>query len=162
MSAMRSTRGVRLRSGHLGGSVSALVDGQLDPEVTDRLWLHVARCADCERAVEEENWIKRRMACSSGLAAPEGLVGSLRSLPANVDRLSRPRLIRGRRRRYVVAGAGSVSAVLVGFAALSGGVASSVAGSASGSDSTGDGSAILVTPVAVGGDDFVSVVFVTH
>jgi hypothetical protein len=95
------------------------------------------------------------MAGSAGLTAPAGLLGSLRSLPANADRLTHPRVIPGRRRRYLVAGAGSVSAVLVGFAALSGGAPTAGA-------SSGDGTTPVLSPVTAGEDSFLSAVFVTH
>jgi anti-sigma factor RsiW len=160
MSSMRAIRAMRLRGGHLGDSVSALVDGQLDPETAERLWHHAADCSECDRAIDAEWWVKRRMARSGDLPTPQSLVGSLQSLPAKADRLSGPRVILRRPRRYLVAGAGSVSAALVGFAALSGGLPS--ASGPSGDPSVpGDGSPSLVTPVAPGSEDqFMSVVFV--
>lgn len=67
--------------GHLGTRVSALLDGQLSPEDTERAWEHVHACHACRDLVEREGWVKTRLA---GLAqgqpagpAPERLKGSL-------------------------------------------------------------------------------------
>jgi hypothetical protein len=43
--------------GHLGSSVSALVDGQLDDETAERAWGHVMHCVPCRRLVEHEGWV---------------------------------------------------------------------------------------------------------
>jgi hypothetical protein len=121
--------------GHLGGpTVSALVDGQLDHESTERAWAHVVGCASCRRAVEREGWVKRQLAQMAGTATPgeelpAGLLGSLYQLePA--DREAREAWAavgeleahgRGRRRAGIAAvGVGSVSAAVLGFTALSG------------------------------------------
>ena len=65
--------------GHLGHRVSALLDGQLSPEETERAWAHVHACHACRDAVEHEGWVKTRLA---GLSAdddraPAHLKGSL-------------------------------------------------------------------------------------
>ena len=67
--------------GHLGSRVSALLDGQLSPEETDRAWEHVHQCHACRDRVEREGWVKTRL---SGLSfevaapsTPDGLKGSL-------------------------------------------------------------------------------------
>jgi hypothetical protein len=67
--------------GHLGSRVSALLDGQLSAEETERAWAHVQSCHSCRDLVEREGWLKRRLA---GLAfevaspsAPADLKGSL-------------------------------------------------------------------------------------
>ena len=52
--------------GHLGSSVSALVDGQLDDESAERAWAHVMQCPACRRLVEHEGWVKRQLAQISG------------------------------------------------------------------------------------------------
>lgn len=164
MSIKRASR--HRRVGHLGDRVSALVDGQIDSETAERLWQHTAECPTCEQAVDAERWVKRRMAVSGELrspqSVPQSLVGSLRELPEQVERLSRPRVILARRRRYVLAGAGSVSAALVGFAALSGG-APTASGPGTSVSPAGDSSTSLVSAVSTSsGDEFLSVVFVTH
>lgn len=117
-----------LPSGHLGSSVSALLDGQLDPHETERAWQHVATCPPCRRLVEHEGWVKRQLASMAGPrtgAPPDRLVGSLLDLDptalawAETDDL----VARGRARgRVVVAlvGAGSVSAAVLGLGTLSG------------------------------------------
>jgi anti-sigma factor RsiW len=67
--------------GHLGSRASALLDGQLSPEETERAWDHVHGCHACRDLVEREGWIKTRL---TGLAfevaapsTPAGLKGSL-------------------------------------------------------------------------------------
>lgn len=115
--------------GHLGSTVSALVDGQLDPETTERAWSHVMTCPPCRRLVEREGWVKRQlaeMAGSSPAAPPADLVGSLHDLDvdtreawAAVERLEDR--ARTRRRAGIAAlGAGSVSAAVLGLSTLSG------------------------------------------
>jgi hypothetical protein len=63
--------------GHLGASVSALVDGQIDPATAERAWLHVMGCVRCRRLVEQEGWVKRRLAESGPAGPPAHLLGSL-------------------------------------------------------------------------------------
>ena len=67
--------------GHLGNRVSALLDGQLSAEESERAWEHVHACHACRDLVEREGWVKTRLAglsfrCAPP-AAPEGLKGSL-------------------------------------------------------------------------------------
>jgi Putative zinc-finger len=64
---------------HLGSRVSALLDGQLSPEETERAWAHVHVCHACRDLVEREGWIKTRLAGLShgDPSAPEHLKGSL-------------------------------------------------------------------------------------
>jgi anti-sigma factor RsiW len=102
--------------GHIGSTVSALVDGQLSPEDEERAWAHVLGCAGCRRLVEREGWMKRRLAGLAGpspIAAPAGLVGSLYDVDAwsAVDAIER----RSTRRRATVAlvGAGSVGVAVL-------------------------------------------------
>ena len=67
--------------GHLGSRASALLDGQLSPEETERAWEHVHACHACRDLVEREGWIKTRLSgLSFEVAAPStpaGLKGSL-------------------------------------------------------------------------------------
>jgi predicted anti-sigma-YlaC factor YlaD len=117
--------------GHLGAAVSALVDGQLDHESSERAWAHVATCASCRRLVEREGWVKRQLAEMAGgtpSAPPTDLVGSLYDLePAPLDpahqswaaveqleRRHRPR----RRAAIAAVGVGSVSAAVIGLSTL--------------------------------------------
>lgn len=65
--------------GHLGSRASALLDGQLSGEESERAWAHVHQCHLCRDLVEREGWVKTRLA---GLSfgddcAPDGLKGSL-------------------------------------------------------------------------------------
>jgi len=119
--------------GHIGTSVSALVDGQLAPDAAERAWSHVVGCRRCRRLVEQEGRIKTELATLAGNEPSARLLGSLYSLEG-ADRVRRPwdgldawaaveeieRNGSGRRRASLaIVGAGSVAAVL-GFASLSG------------------------------------------
>jgi anti-sigma factor RsiW len=134
--AGRFTPGRWLSGGHLGPSVSALVDGQLDTETAERAWQHVMTCPTCRRQVEREGWMKRRLAELSGqptVDPPVQLLGSLYELDpfdeqserktreawAAVERIE----ARGRGRRragLAVVGAGSVSVAVLGLSTLTG------------------------------------------
>lgn len=115
--------------GHLGSTVSALVDGQLDPETTERAWEHVLSCAPCRRLVEREGWVKRQLAEMAGTSAatpPPDLVGSLYELDAEtreawaaVEHLE-DRARTRRRAGLAAVGVGSVSAAVLGLSTLSG------------------------------------------
>jgi hypothetical protein len=122
---------IRRLGGHLGTSVSALVDGQLDPETTERAWEHVLSCATCRGQVEREAWVKRRLSMMCGNEPSADLLGSLHGLAgaesaptwagleawAEVDRLEAAG--RGRRRAgFALVGAGGMSAAVLGIAAL--------------------------------------------
>jgi hypothetical protein len=117
--------------GHLGSSVSALVDGQLDEETTERAWDHVLHCPPCRRLVEHEGWVKRQLAQIAGATTPEQpsdrFVGALRDLDpavldasdawaetARLEERSRHR----RRAGIALVGAGSVSAAVLGLSTL--------------------------------------------
>lgn len=124
--------------GHLGGSVvTALVDGQLDAEASERAWSHVNMCPACRRAVEHEGWVKRKLSRMGGGEPSARLLGSLYELDhadpptrpswesleawAAVEEIER----KGRTRRragLVLVGAGGVSAAVFGLASLSGSV----------------------------------------
>ncbi len=66
---------------HLGARTSALLDGQLSPEDTERAWEHVHSCHACRDLVEREGWVKTRLAGLSfdvaAPATPAWLKGSL-------------------------------------------------------------------------------------
>jgi len=69
-----------LLGGHLGSRASALLDGQLSDEDTERCWSHVAECDVCHDLVQREGWLKRRLAglgCDPGASAPDRLKGAL-------------------------------------------------------------------------------------
>lgn len=123
------TPGRRFLGGHLGSSVSALLDGQLDDAETERAWAHVHQCPACWDLVEHEGWVKRHLAQIAGAPPAETpsdrLVGSLLDLdPAAVawaDTREIERRGRGRRRAGIaLVGAGSVSAAVLGLSTLSG------------------------------------------
>lgn len=107
--------------GHIGSSVSALVDGQLSAEDEERAWGHVLTCPGCRRLVAREGWTKSRLttlATPGAVPAPTRLLGALYDVDAwaVVDELER----RSNRRRATVAlvGAGSVGAAVLGLMAL--------------------------------------------
>lgn len=74
--------------GHLGDRTSALLDGQLSAEETERAWQHVQGCHDCRDRVEREGWLKRRLAGLSydptASAVPDSLKGTLLGAPGDV------------------------------------------------------------------------------
>jgi hypothetical protein len=128
---------MRYLGGHLGVTVSALVDGQLDPSSAERAWAHVHGCGMCHRQVEREGWVKTQLSAMTGdEGPPPELLGSLYGLgstPAHprhdpaaawaaVEGIERQG--RGRRRAGIaLAGAGSVSAAVLGLASLTGSTA---------------------------------------
>jgi anti-sigma factor RsiW len=128
---------MRYLGGHLGATVSALLDGQLDPASTERAWAHVHACALCDRQVKHEGWTKTQLASiNEESGPPPGLLGSLYGLGASHDSAG-PRARaeeargwellrqieqqgRGRRRTgLALAGAGPVA--VLGLAGLAGG-----------------------------------------
>lgn len=129
---------MRYLGGHLGITVSALLDGQLDPSTAERAWAHVNTCDTCRRQVEREGWVKTQLAGMTGDdgAPPQQLLGSLYGLgssargPADRDPSGAAAWAavgeierRGRARRrtgLAVAGAGSVSVAVLGLASLTG------------------------------------------
>jgi hypothetical protein len=142
MSPMR--RPIRLLPGHLGASVSALVDGQLDEESTERAWQHVLTCASCRGLVEHEFSVKRRLAQFAerprGDEPSDQLLGALRNLDPAADAWADTQELentgRARRRAGIaLVGAGSVSAAVFGLSTLGGATAPPVT-SISGSSST--------------------------
>ena len=107
-------------SGHIGASVSALVDGQLSAEAEERAWSHVMSCPGCRRLVENEGWTKNRLrstgATSGGVS--ESLIGALYDVSAwaQVDEIER--VTRRRRTSVALIGAGSVGVAVFGLVAL--------------------------------------------
>jgi len=154
-----------LLSGHLGSSVSALVDGQLDSESTERAWQHVLQCPPCRRLVEHEGWVKRQLAEISGAPRSDEpsdrFLGSLLDLDPTAVAWAETQEIEntGRNRRragIVLVGAGSVSAAVLGLSTLSGapmglggsGAGSTPATSIGGSSPTTIPTRAVVTPPA--------------
>ena len=74
--------------GHLGDRTSALLDGQLSAEETERAWAHVHTCHVCRDRVEREGWLKRRLAGltydPTARAVPDDLKGTLLGAPGDV------------------------------------------------------------------------------
>lgn len=129
---------MRYFGGHLGVTASALLDGQLDPASAERAWAHVHGCPTCCSHVEREGWVKTQLAAMAGEdAPPPQLLGSLYGLGAATGPSTGPsvgereawaavqeieRRGRGRRRAgLAAAGAGSVSAAVLGLVSLTGG-----------------------------------------
>ena len=109
--------------GHLGSRVSALLDGQLSPEESERAWAHVHACHQCRDLVEHEGWVKTRLAGLSfdDASAPDHLKGSLRGGPHWVPRgdgCHHPTHGRSRRTGLVALGGGAVGAAVMGVLAL--------------------------------------------
>lgn len=132
---------MRYLGGHLGITVSALLDGQLEGASAERAWAHVHGCQICYRQVEREGWVKTQLAAMTGDdGPPPQLLGSLYGLGDRLgacDGAGSPgvddgtaawaavaeleRRGRGRRRTGIaLAGAGLGSAALLGFASLTG------------------------------------------
>lgn len=107
--------------GHLGTRVSALLDGQLSAEDTERAWTHVHTCHACRDLVEREGWVKTRLASLSFDAghAPDHLKGSLLGMPPG-DVLLDLGGHRSRRLQLGMAaiGGGAVGAAVMGVLAL--------------------------------------------
>ena len=112
--------------GHLGSRVSALLDGQLSPEDSERAWAHVHVCHACRDLVEREGWVKTRLAGLSWgePATPDHLKGSLLGSPqgAPAMALAAPRFPTASRLRrnvgLVAMGGSAVGAAFVGVVAL--------------------------------------------
>jgi anti-sigma factor RsiW len=110
--------------GHLGPRVSALLDGQLSPEETERAWAHVHTCHACRDLVEREGWVKTRLAGLSfggSTSAPDGLKGSLLGACAaspSASFLGQDREHRRRQVGLVALGGGAVGAAVMGVLAL--------------------------------------------
>jgi hypothetical protein len=121
---------MRFLGGHLGSSVSALVDGQLDSATSERAWRHVLACAHCRGQVEHEIWVKNRLALLAGNEPAPRLVVMLRELasssPSGVrdDVAAFPDPDRSARARRLTAlallGVGSVSAAVFAVATWGG------------------------------------------
>jgi len=122
---------MRWLGGHLGDRVSALVDGQLDADTAERAWSHVLGCDSCRDALERETWVKQRLSglgCSEPPTALTEDIGRLPRLDHATGRLAAAwatvaeleRRQRLRRAALVAAGAGSVSAAVIGLGAVSG------------------------------------------
>jgi hypothetical protein len=65
---------------HLGEKVSALVDGQLAPEATERAHAHLAHCRGCRDQVETERLLKARLTRLPAPAPGADLVARLLAL----------------------------------------------------------------------------------
>ena len=112
--------------GHVGARVSALIDGQLSPAESERLWAHVHHCSLCRAQVEREGWVKTQLA---GLAltcpqppAPHELKGALSGLAqwgTPPPAAGMPSAERRRMMTFAAIGAGSIGAAMVGVIALS-------------------------------------------
>ncbi len=129
MAGWSGQRPLRLLGGHLGSSVSALVDGQLDHEASERAWQHVSQCDHCHRLVEHEGWVKRQLAQIAETPRADEpsdrFLGSLLHLDSEAMAWAETQQIQdgGRSRRragIVLVGAGSVSAAVLGITALGG------------------------------------------
>ncbi len=62
---------------HLGERVTALVDGQLPPDVAERAFAHTAGCRPCREALELERLTKARLGALPDLAPGPELIATL-------------------------------------------------------------------------------------
>lgn len=128
---------------HLGDRVTDLVDGRLSPDAAERAVAHLAGCPDCRAEVAAERAVRNRLATAAAPAPPDGLVdrlvrlgGPTGPLPPRADRvpgIPAPAPVPWprrdpRRRSLALAGAGALSAAVLGLVALT--VLGSVAGTA--------------------------------
>ena len=106
--------------GHLGSRTSALLDGQLSADETERAWEHVHGCHACRDLVEREGWVKTRLTgLSFDVAAPAtptglkfSLMGACDATPGDAYLAAEP----DRRRTAGLAalGGGAVGAAVMG------------------------------------------------
>ena len=149
-------RPLRLLPGHLGATVSALVDGQLDEESTERAWEHVTVCPPCRRLVEHERALKLRLAqFAEGPRAGEPsdqFIGSLRALDPTTAWAETQEIENGSRTRrragIALVGAGSVSAAVFGLTTLGGPAGTPATSIGGGSGSSTIPTRATVTPAA--------------
>jgi anti-sigma factor RsiW len=108
--------------GHLGSRTSALLDGQLPPDESERAWEHVHTCHACRDLVEREGWIKTRLAgLSFDVAAPStpvglkgALIGADLAGPPGEAYLAMPADQRRRSAGLAVIGGSAVGAAVMG------------------------------------------------
>ncbi len=113
---------------HLGSRVSALLDGRLAPDEEERCWAHVHACHACRDLVEQEGWVKTRLAqlslgpsgsCSPSHDFKSSLMGRCSSLqPASGPGVAATGAAHRSRRGLVAIGGGAASACVVGVLAL--------------------------------------------
>jgi anti-sigma factor RsiW len=65
---------------HLGDRLSALVDGELSHEERDRLYVHLAACAECRSEAAALRALKRRLGALGDAAMDRGLLSRLIAL----------------------------------------------------------------------------------
>lgn len=65
---------------HLGDRLSALVDGELSHEERDRLYAHLAACAECRSEAAALRALKRRLGALGDAAMDRGLLSRLIAL----------------------------------------------------------------------------------
>lgn len=118
-------------NGHLGDNVAAFVDGELDYATRERALRHLDRCAGCLTAVEQERRVKQRIRSVPGAEPSAALLMALtdvnaapgRHWPVPGDPTRHWPLPQGRSGRggLLLAGAGSISAGVLGLAYVVGG-----------------------------------------
>ena len=65
---------------HLGDRISAFVDGELDHDARDRILGHLALCADCRAAADQQRRLKGALAGAGAPAPSDTLLHSLISM----------------------------------------------------------------------------------
>ncbi|WP_329185881.1 zf-HC2 domain-containing protein [Actinacidiphila glaucinigra] len=66
---------------HLGDHLAAFVDGELHDDARDRVLAHLATCADCKAAADEQRRMKDVVAATAPPAISAGLLARLQELP---------------------------------------------------------------------------------
>jgi anti-sigma factor RsiW len=125
--------------GHLGSRVSAYVDDALAGAERDAARRHLEECHDCRVAVTQERFVQNRLQALPGAEPSAALLLALqsvgcdgarrhataaagaRAMDPHSDPTTQWRLPRPRHARLLLAGAGSVSAGLLGLAYVVGG-----------------------------------------
>ncbi|MEW2634344.1 zf-HC2 domain-containing protein [Streptomyces sp. NPDC048389] len=67
---------------HLGDRLAALVDGELEHDVRDRVLAHLATCPRCKAEADAQRRLKNAFARSAPPPLSEGLLARLQGLPA--------------------------------------------------------------------------------
>jgi hypothetical protein len=70
---------------HLGDRLSAFVDGELRDDARDRVLAHLASCAGCKDAAEEQRRLKNVVAAADPPALSAGFLARLQGLPGGDD-----------------------------------------------------------------------------
>lgn len=68
-------------SSHLGDRVAAFVDGQMSYAAREKALHHLADCAECRAAVEQQRWVKATVQTLPGAEPSADLLSTLTRVP---------------------------------------------------------------------------------